>query len=129
MGLGNSKVSGILFADDGIGMSNTPELLQKQIDAAIRFAQQMEKLSVNEKNRDAVTIDDGELEPVEFTWKWGDEKVPGVDQNACLQVKLSKDYSRVCTRRTIAAERAKSREEKLHLFFTEADKYSRCKHQ
>lgn len=43
------------------------------------------------KKRGAVTSDHGELEPVEFTWKWGDE---GVDQHAYLGVKLSKDYSR-----------------------------------
>lgn len=41
---GNTKVSGLLSADDLVGMSGTPEGLQKQISAAAKVCSKVEAL-------------------------------------------------------------------------------------
>lgn len=54
VGVRDGKVAGPPFADDFIGMPDTPEGLQKQIDVAIRFARKWRLLAI--VNKSAVTI-------------------------------------------------------------------------
>lgn len=74
--VGDRKVSGLLFADNFVGMPDAPEALQRNIDAAMTFVQNW-RLLPNVKKK--CTAKHG-IEPADFSWKRGNEELPTVDQ-------------------------------------------------
>ncbi|CAB1111176.1 unnamed protein product [Ectocarpus sp. CCAP 1310/34] len=82
-----TSVSGMLFADDFVGMSDTPEGLQLQIDAAKKFTDKW-RLSANVQQIAVMVCIENKEEPVEHRWKWGIEEIAVVDQE---WVKVAED--------------------------------------
>lgn len=87
-----TTVSGILFTDDFVGVSDTPEGLQLQIDAAKKFTDKL-RLSANVKKSAVMVCNEDREEPVEYRWKWGIEEIAVVDQYTYLGVEIAKDCS------------------------------------
>ncbi|CAB1097434.1 unnamed protein product [Ectocarpus sp. CCAP 1310/34] len=73
-----TSVSGMLFADDFVGMSDTPEGLQLQIDAAKKFTDKW-RLSADVEKSAVMVCNENKEEPVEHRWgsrrlqKWTNE--------------------------------------------------------
>ncbi|CAB1103975.1 unnamed protein product [Ectocarpus sp. CCAP 1310/34] len=120
-----TSVSGMLFADDFVGMSDTPEGLQLQIDAAKKFTDKW-RLSANVKKRAVMVCNENKDEPVEHRWKWGIEEIAvvdqckwgieetaEVDQYTYLGVEIAKDCSWNAHMSKVA-EKGKARAGKLH---------------
>ncbi|CAB1100845.1 unnamed protein product [Ectocarpus sp. CCAP 1310/34] len=82
----------MLFADDFVGMSDTPEGLQLQIDAAKKFTDKW-RLSANVQKSAVMVCNENKEEPVEHRWKWGIEEIAVVDQYTYLGVEIAKDCS------------------------------------
>ena len=76
--VGERSVSGMLFADDFVGMSDTPEGLQMQIDAAKEFADKW-RLFANVKKSAVMVCNEDKQKPVEYRSKWGVEELAVVD--------------------------------------------------
>ena len=121
--VGDHSVSGLLFADDFVGMADTPEGLQKQIDAALKFTRKW-RLSANVK-KCAVMICN-EVEPIDFKWKWGDEELPRVDQYTYLGVEFEKNCSWDVHIRKLV-EKGKARVGKLNPILTDRHLDTRIK--
>ena len=66
--VGETSVSGMLFADDFVGMSDAPEGLQMQIDAAKAYTDTW-RLSANVKKSAVMVCDGNREEPVGHRWK------------------------------------------------------------
>lgn len=81
--VGDTSVSGMLFADDFVG----PEGLQRQIDAAKEFADKL-RLSANAKKSASMVCNEDRKEPIEYRWKWG------VDELA-VHISRSRDRKRL----------------------------------
>ncbi|CAB1096931.1 unnamed protein product [Ectocarpus sp. CCAP 1310/34] len=107
-----TSVSGMLFADDFVGMSDTPEGLQLQIDAAKKFTDKW-RLFANVKKSAVMICNENKEEPVEHRWKWGIEEIAVVDQYTYLGVEIAKDCSWNAHMSKVA-EKGKSRAGKLH---------------
>ncbi|CAB1099916.1 unnamed protein product [Ectocarpus sp. CCAP 1310/34] len=89
---GGKSVSGLMFADDFVGVSETPEGLQEQIDAAVGYTRKW-RLSANVGKCAVVVCSEEKKNPVEFKWKWGEEELPVVDRYTYLGVEISKECS------------------------------------
>ncbi|CAB1117831.1 unnamed protein product [Ectocarpus sp. CCAP 1310/34] len=107
-----TSCSRMLFADNFVGMSDTPEGLQLQIDAAKKFTDKW-RLSANVKKSAVMVCNDNKEEPVEHRWKWGIEEIAVVDQYTYLGVEIAKDCSWNAHMSKVA-EKGKSRAGKLH---------------
>ncbi|CAB1103133.1 unnamed protein product [Ectocarpus sp. CCAP 1310/34] len=107
-----TSVSGMLFADDFVGMSDTPEGLQLQIDAAKKFTDKW-RLSANVQKSAVMVCNENKEEPVEHRWKWGIEEIAVVDQYTYLGVEIAKDCSWNAHMSKVA-EKGKARAGKLH---------------
>lgn len=82
----------VLFTDDSIGMSDTPDELQRHIEGAMRFSRKR-RLLVKVKMC-AVTnfYNESKVQPVEFTRKWANEELPRVGYHRiCFGIEFSKD--------------------------------------
>ncbi|CAB1112777.1 unnamed protein product [Ectocarpus sp. CCAP 1310/34] len=86
-----TSVSGMLFADDFVGMSDTPEGLQLAV----------------------MVCNENKEEPVEHRWKWGIEEIAVVDQYTYLGVEIAKDCSWNAHMSKVA-EKGKAQAGKLH---------------
>ena len=90
--VGEDMVSGLMFADDFVGLAETPEGLQTQIEKALEYTRKW-RITAN-INKSAVLIcNEDNKNPVEFKWKWGEEELPIVDQYTYLGVEISKNGS------------------------------------
>ncbi|CAB1108810.1 unnamed protein product [Ectocarpus sp. CCAP 1310/34] len=107
-----TSVSRMLFADDVVGMSDTPEGLQLQIDAAKKFTDKW-RLSANVQECAVMVCNENKEEPVEHRWKWGIEEIAVVDQYTYLGVEIAKDCSWNAHMSKVA-EKGKARAGKLH---------------
>ena len=68
------KVSGVMFADDFVGVSESPEGLQKQIEKALEYTRKWRVTANVKKNAVVVLIvvrNEDKGNPVTFKWKWG----------------------------------------------------------
>ena len=72
-------VSRLMFADDFVGISDTPELLQKQIEKALEYTRKW-RVTANVSKCAVLVCKEDKKNPVEFKWKWGEEELPIVDQ-------------------------------------------------
>ena len=88
--VGEDTVSGLKFADDFVGISETPEgLLQKQIEKALEYTGKW-RVTANVKKCAVVVSNEGKVNPINLGWKWGEGELPIVDQYTYLGVKISK---------------------------------------
>ncbi|MEP2874451.1 MAG: reverse transcriptase domain-containing protein [Hyphomicrobiales bacterium] len=90
--VGEDTVSGLMFADDFVGISETPEGLQKQIEKALEYTRKW-RVTANVKKCAVVVCNEDKVNPVNFSWKWGEDELPIVDQYTYLGVEISKDCS------------------------------------
>ncbi|CAB1113272.1 unnamed protein product [Ectocarpus sp. CCAP 1310/34] len=107
-----TSVSEMLFADDFVGMSDTPQGLQLQIDAAKKFTDKW-RLSANVKKSAAMVCNEDREGAVEYRWKCGIEEIAVVDQCTYLGVEIAKDCSWNAQMSKVA-EKGKARAGKLH---------------
>ena len=91
--VGEDTVSGLMFADDFVGISETPEGLQKQIEEALEYTRKW-RVTANVKKCAVVVCIEDKVNPVNFSWKWGEDEMVIVDQHTYRGVETSKDCSR-----------------------------------
>ena len=68
--MGEDTVSGLMFADGFVGISETPEGLQKQIEKALEYTG-IWRVTANVKKCTVVVCNEDRVSPVNFKWKWG----------------------------------------------------------
>ena len=90
--MGEDTVSGLMFAEDFVGISETPEGLQKQIEKALERTRKW-RATANVKKCAAVICNEDKANPVNFQWKWGEDELPTVGQYTYLGVEISKGCS------------------------------------
>ena len=77
-----------MFAHDFVGISETPEGLQHQIEKALAYTR-----TANVKKCAVVVCNEEQVNPVNFKWKCGEDKLPIVHQYTYLGVEILKDCS------------------------------------
>ena len=87
--VGEDMVSGLMFSDDFVGISDTPEGLQNQIEKALEYTKKW-RVTANISKCAVQVCNEDKKNPVEFKWKWGEEELPIVDQYTYLGVEISK---------------------------------------
>ena len=81
-----------MFVDDFVGISETPEGLQKQTEKALAYTRIL-RVTVNIKKCAVVVCNEDEVNPTNFSWKRGEDGLLIVDQYTHLGVEISKDCS------------------------------------
>ena len=76
-----------MFADDFVGLAETPDELQEQIEKALEYAKKW-RVTANINKSAVLVCNEYNKNPVEFKWKWGDEEFPIVDQYTYLGVDI-----------------------------------------
>ena len=66
--MGEDTVSGLMFADGFVGMSETPEGLQERIE------------KTPERSGSMLCVTNIKVNSANFSWKWGEDDLPIVDQ-------------------------------------------------
>ena len=75
---GKNTVSGLMFAHDFVGISETPEGLPKQIEKALEYTRKR-RVTANAKKCAVAACNDNQVNPVNFKCKWGEDELPIVD--------------------------------------------------
>lgn len=117
----------MLFADDFVGLSDTPEGLQMQINAAKEFCDKY-RLSGNVAKCAVMGCNEDEDNPVEFKWTWGGEELPIVDKYTYLGVEIAKDCKWDVHMRKVA-NKGKAKAGKMHQILTDRQLDTRIKLQ
>ena len=87
-------MSGLMFADDFVEISETPEGLQKQREKAPEYTRKLTVTAYVKACAVVVAVcNEDKVNLVNFKWKWGEDKLPIVDQYTYLGVEISKDCS------------------------------------
>ena len=73
--VGDDMVSGLMCADDFVGISGTAEELQEQIGKALDFTRKW-RVTANVNKCAVLACNEGKQKPVEFKWKWGGDELP-----------------------------------------------------
>ena len=76
-----------------VGISKTPEGLQKRREKPLQQYTRKWRVTANVKKCAVVVCNEGRVNPVNLKWKWGEDEVPNVDQYTYLVVESSKDCS------------------------------------
>ena len=90
--LGKDTVSGLPFADKFVGIPETPEGLQNQVEITLEYTRKW-RVTANVKNYAVVVCNEEKSNRVYFKWQWGEDEFPIVDQYMYLGVEISKDCS------------------------------------
>ena len=86
--VGEDALSRLMFADDSVWTSETPEGLQKQIEKALEYTRKW-RVTANLKRCAAVVVcNEGKVNPVTFKRKWGEDELPMADQYTYLGVEI-----------------------------------------
>ena len=87
--VGQGTVSGLMFADDFVGISETPEGYSqlKQIEKALEYTRKW-RMTANVKKRAVVFCNEDKVNLVNFSWKWGKDELPIADQYTYLRVEM-----------------------------------------
>ena len=81
--MGEDTVSGLMFADGFVGISETAEGLPEQIEKALEYARRW-RVTANVKKSAVVAVvvcNEGNVNPVTSKWKWGEDYLPIVYKN------------------------------------------------
>ena len=89
--VGADTVSGLVFADDFVGISEAPEGLQKQIAKALVYTRKW-RATTNVKKCAVVVCNEYEVSTKRFSWEWGEDELPIVDEYSYLGVDIKKQY-------------------------------------
>ena len=57
-----------MFADGSLGISETPEILQKQTKKALRYTRKL-RVTANVKEVRSSVCNEDKMDPVSFSWK------------------------------------------------------------
>ena len=68
-----------MIAGDFVGVSETPEGLQRQIEKALEYTRTW-RVTANVKKRALVVCNKYKVNPINFRWKWGEDELPIVPQ-------------------------------------------------
>ena len=90
-------MSWLMFADDFVGISETPDGLQKQIEKALEYTRKL-IVTANVKKCAVVACNEDEVNPANFKWKWGKDELPIVDQYTYLGRRDIKELLLGCVR-------------------------------
>ena len=90
--VGEDTVSGLMFADDLVGITERPEGLQKQVEKALEYTRKW-TVTTNVKKCAVVVCNEGKVNPVTFKWKWGEDELPIAHQSTYPGVEISKECS------------------------------------
>ena len=85
--MGEDTLSGLMFADDFVGISETPKGLQKQIEKALEYTRKW-RVTANVNKCAILVYNEDKKNLLEFKWKWGEEELPSVDQYTYLGVEI-----------------------------------------
>ena len=80
-----------MFADCFVGISETPEGLQKQIEKALEYTRKW-RVTPNVKMCAVVGCNGSKENPAAFKWKWEKCELPLVDQYTYLGREIFEDY-------------------------------------
>ena len=94
--MGGDTISGLMLVDDFVGMSETPEGLQEQIEKALEYTRKC-RVIANVKTRAGVVRNEDKVYTVTFKLKWREDDLPVVDQYTYLGVEISRDCSGIHT--------------------------------
>ena len=84
--------SGLMFADDFVGILGTAEGLQEQSEKALEYTRKG-SVAANVNKCAVLVCNEDEKKPVEFKWKWEGEELPIVDQHTYLGAENPKNCS------------------------------------
>ena len=70
--VGEDTVPGLIFADDFVGMSESSEGLQKQIEKTLEYTRKWRVVNSERKKFAVVVCHEDKVNPVTFKWKWGE---------------------------------------------------------
>ena len=90
--MGEDMVSRLMFADDFVGISETPKGFQKEREKTLEYTRKW-RVTANVKICAVVVCNEDKVNPVNFRWKWGEDERPIVDQYTYVGVEISKDCS------------------------------------
>ena len=76
--MGEDTVSGLVFADDFVGISEKPEGREKQTEKALECTRKW-RVTAMVKKCAVVVCNEDSVNPVTFKWKWVEEELPIVD--------------------------------------------------
>ena len=76
--VGEDTVSELMFADDFVGLAETPEGLQKKVEKALEYTRKW-RVTANVIKSAILVCNKDNKNPVEFKWKWREEELPIVD--------------------------------------------------
>ena len=82
--VGDNTVSGLMFADVFVGISLTLEL-EKTLEYTTGW-----RVTANVEKRAVVACNERKMNPVSYSWKWGEDEFPIVNQCTCLGVEIPK---------------------------------------
>ena len=85
--VGEDMISGLMFADDFVGLAETPDGLQEQMEKALEYTGKW-RITANINKSTIGVCNEDNKNPVEFKWKWGEEELPIVDQYTYLGVDM-----------------------------------------
>ena len=71
--VGEDMVSGLMFADDFVGLAETPDGLQEQIEKALEYTRKWRVIENINKSA-ALLCNEDNNNSVDFKWKWGEEE-------------------------------------------------------
>ena len=91
--VGEDTVSGLILADGFVGISETPEGLQKKIGNTLEYTSKW-RVTWHVNKCAVVVCNEYMVNPVYFSWKQGEDELPIADQYTYLGVDISKDCSR-----------------------------------
>ena len=92
--VGEDTVSGLLFTDDFVGISETSQGLQNKTEKALRVEYTRKWwVTANAKKCAVVVCNEDKVNPVNFCWKWGEDELSIVDQYTYLGVEILEDSS------------------------------------
>ena len=92
--MGEDTVSGLTFADEIVGRSETPEGLQEQIENAVEYTRKWRvTANVIQLRSMIVVCNEDKANPINFKWKWREDGLSIVDQYTHLGVEISKGCS------------------------------------
>ena len=78
-----------MFVDDFVGISETAEGIQENIEKALEYTTKW-NVTANVNTCVVLVCNEDKKKPVEFKWKWWGEELAIVDQYTNLGVEISK---------------------------------------
>jgi len=85
--VGEDMVSGLIIADDFVGIAETPNGMQKQTEKAPEYTRNW-RITANVNESAVLVCNEDNKNPVEFKWKWEEDGLLIVDQYTYLGIEI-----------------------------------------